>query len=127
MKRTTRFVVFFAVAALAAFVLIRTMGAQQDAMPFDQTVWTDDDAIYQEPNPRRLMADDVMKNHLRTGMSRQDVIALLGKPTDAPHFQDRDLVYWLGSEGGFISIDSSWLVLDLGETGTVEKFELVTD
>lgn len=127
MKRPARLVVLLAVAALAAFVLIWTMGAQQASMPFDRAVWTNEETIRTQPDLRRSMANDVMDKYLKTGMRRQDVIALLGEPSDAPHFQDRDLVYWLGSEGGFISIDSAWLVIDLDETGAVAGFEKVTD
>jgi len=127
MKRTARLVVLLAVVALAAFALVRTMDPQQASMPFEPAMWADEEALRQRPNLRRSMANDLMDNHLSKGMSRQDVIALIGHPTDTGHFQDRDLVYRLGDEGGYISVDSAWLVIDLDEAGKVTGFETVTD
>jgi len=127
MKRTARLVVLLAVVALAAFVLVRTMGAQQASMPFERTMWADEETLRKQPNLRRSMVNDLMNTHLTKGMSRQDVIALIGHPTDTSHFQDRDLVYRLGDEGGYISVDSAWLVIDLDAAGKVTGFETVTD
>lgn len=127
MKRTTLTVVFLIFAGLMSVVFMRHTDSQAAFIPFDQSIWTDDEAIHRLPNPRRLMIEDVLSNHLKAGMTRQEVITLLGKPTETPHFRDRDLVYWLGNEEGYVSIDSAWLVIDLDGTDAVEGFEKVTD
>lgn len=47
---------------------------------FDREVWVDNSDMEDTSNPRAWMVQDVMKNHLRTGMSRKAVLDLLGKP-----------------------------------------------
>lgn len=102
-------------------------GEAQMAAEFDKQRWNDDISIHQEPYPRRQMVDDVMTNHLAVGQSRAEVIERLGEPTDTPYFKDFDLVYWLGAEKGYISVDSLWLVIKLDAEGRVSQFELAND
>jgi hypothetical protein len=47
---------------------------------FDKQVWIDNPDVVDTSNPRAWMVEDVMKNHLRPGMSRKAVLDLLGKP-----------------------------------------------
>ena len=94
---------------------------------FDSATWTDEEAIYETPHPRLAMIEDVMENHLKIGQSRDEVVALLGDPTDTPYFSDRGMVYWLGDEQKAISVDSAWLAIDLDAEGKVSGFEVVTD
>lgn len=44
---------------------------------FDRKIWNKTDGGY---NLREPMVDDIIKNHLYTGMKYTDVIKLLGKP-----------------------------------------------
>jgi len=55
------------------------------------------------------------------------VVDLLGEPPPTEYFKGWDLVYRLGMERGFISIDSEWLVLRLAPGGRVAEARLVTD
>ena len=50
---------------------------------FDQKVWLENNSteFTDTKNPRIYMVDDVMKNHLKIGMKKEDVIKVLGKPT----------------------------------------------
>ncbi len=52
---------------------------------------------------------------------------MLGEPPSTGYFSDWDLVYRLGMERGFISIDSEWLVTRLGPDGRVVQARIVTD
>lgn len=126
--------------ALAAIVLVvagaaffgmtfnMTLEAQSPMQkPFDAAVWADEEAIYETPHPRLAMVEDVIAHHLGVGQSREEVIALLGPPTDTPYFADRGMVYWLGDEQKSISVDSAWLVIDFDDKGAVSAFEVVTD
>jgi hypothetical protein len=73
------------------------------------------------------MADRLVAQDTLWGMTRSDVVKQLGEPSDEGYFRQRDLVYWLGPERGFMSIDSEWLVLRLGRDGRVTEFRIVRD
>ncbi|WP_143080191.1 hypothetical protein [Hymenobacter arizonensis] len=47
---------------------------------FNQEVWIDNPEMSDTRNPRAKMVGDLMQNHLKTGMSREAVLNLLGKP-----------------------------------------------
>ena len=47
---------------------------------FDRGRWIDNPEMSDTRNPRARMVDDLMHNHLKPGMSRNDVLTLLGKP-----------------------------------------------
>lgn len=59
--------------------------------------------------------------------SRSELIALLGAPSNAGYFRDRDYVYWLGNERSLFSTDSEWLVVDVDASGRVSHYEVVWD
>ena len=98
----------------------------QQKMSFDRSVWLDELAIRDEPYPRQQMLSDLLANHITMGMTRSDIVYLLGEPTETTHFQSYDLVYWVGSEPGLISIDSEWLVFDF-EDDILVDYRRVTD
>jgi outer membrane protein assembly factor BamE (lipoprotein component of BamABCDE complex) len=61
-------------------------------------------------------------------MTREEVVSLLGTPTETNYFPEHDLVYWLGSEGGYFSLDSEWwLAIKFGRNGRVSKTALVRE
>jgi len=76
---------------------------------------------------RLRMADDLVDNNKLIGLTRQEVVARLGEPPKTEYFKEFDVVYYLGPERGFISIDSEWLVLKLGPDGRVERAAIVHD
>lgn len=76
---------------------------------------------------RGCMVDDLLDRNELRGMTRADVIALIGAPDTSDYFKEYDLVYWLGPERGLIGIDSEWLVMKLDGAGRVISAELVTD
>ena len=51
---------------------------------FDKKIWLTHDTMKEIENPRMKMTDDLLKNHLKKGMTKAEVIKLLGKP-----FSDR--------------------------------------
>ena len=93
--------------------------------PFDPVAWHDPIRVKQ--GVRLGTADRLVGSGTSRGETRQDVIKLLGDPSDEGYFREWDLVYWLGPERGFISIDSEWLVVRLGRDGRVIECRIVRD
>ena len=73
------------------------------------------------------MVDDLLERYELRGMTRAEVVALIGEPPKSDFFRSYDLVYWLGPERGLIGIDSEWLVMKLDANRRVTSVELVTD
>ena len=82
-------------------------------------------------DPIRLrMVDDLLHRHRLRGMTRAEVVSLLGTPETnySNYFRDYDLVYWLGSEGGYLSLNSEWLLaIKFSGNGRVSKTALVRE
>ena len=73
------------------------------------------------------MVDSLLRQHNFIGKSRGEVVALIGEPDNTSYFREYDMVYRLGMERGFISIDSEWLVLRLDTNQVVTEFRIVRD
>ncbi len=73
------------------------------------------------------MVDDLLRQNRLVGITRTEVVALLGTPAQTGYFREYDLVYWLGPERGLFSIDSEWLVMRTDSLGRVTEAKLVTD
>jgi hypothetical protein len=95
-------------------------------LPFTLTLW-DVPLSGTVLNTRQRVADRLVSTHRLVGMSRPEVIRLLGEPTDTDKFRDHSLVYVLGPERGFISIDHEWLLVDMGASNSVESVVVVRD
>lgn len=95
-------------------------------LPFDRAVWNSKPSGLDDFR-RHRMADELVEQRSLIGLSRDQVLAMLGEPTKTSHFRDFDLVYVLGDERGWISIDSEWLVMRLDADGHVSTAELVRD
>jgi hypothetical protein len=98
----------------------------RNRLSFESAEWK---ASLARPNdPVRLrMIDDLLKHKRLQGMAEEEVISLLGKPPKTDYFRDYQLVYWLGPERGFISIDSEWLAVRLGSDHRVTETRIVRD
>jgi len=93
---------------------------------FDAVAWKADDRSF--TNAVRIqMVDDLLRRHSFRGMTREQVVAIVGEPDKTEYFKERDLVYWLGPERGFISIDSEWLVFRLDSQKKVTDLRIVRD
>ena len=89
-------------------------------LPFDRVVWNAEVEDIEDFR-RHRMADWLVEKRRLLGMSRSEAISMLGEPTVTSHFREFDLVYVLGNERGWISIDSEWLLLRLDNTGHVSR------
>jgi hypothetical protein len=91
---------------------------------FDPSLWSNS----RTPESVRLgMADDLIRTRMLLGLTRHEVVALLGEPPKTEYFEEFDLIYYLGPERGFMGIDSEWLVLKLGPEGRVNRATIARD
>jgi len=91
---------------------------------FDPSLWGNSHTL---ASVRLRMADDLVDNKKLIGLMRQEVVARLGEPPKTEYFKEFDLVYYLGPERGFMSIDSEWLVMKLGPDGRVVRATIARD
>jgi hypothetical protein len=96
------------------------------SLPFDRTVWNAE-AEGIDDFRRHRMADWLLKQRRLVGMSRAEIVSMLGDPTETSHFREYDLVYVLGNERGWMSIDSEWLLMRLDDSGRVSMAEIGRD
>ncbi len=86
--------------------------------PFDRELWLSYDKS-SDPRIRAHMYDDLRKNHLKIGMSRKEVLKLLGKPA----LDHSGILYYdLGPDA--IGIDTDRLVIELDESGRIKRVGL---
>jgi hypothetical protein len=89
--------------------------------------WTDSAAVYGRQQIRSCIVGNLRRTQKLRGMSRAEIVALLGEPRPTEYFSEFDLVYWVGRERGLVGIDSEWLVFRLDSKGRVIEHRLVTD
>lgn len=89
-------------------------------IPFDSAKWQNEELVNSRSPVRICMVDDLLKKHNLAGMTKENLITLLGVPPQTGYFGNYDFVYWLGPERGFISIDSEWLVIKFENNKVIE-------
>ncbi len=92
---------------------------------FDADGWKQSEEV--EGSPRLAMVDSLIESRKLEGKTQDEILALLGPPTDTSYFTDWDAVYWLGPERGWLRLDSEWLVLRFDDKGRVFEYQLVRD
>jgi hypothetical protein len=78
-------------------------------------------------NSRYRVADGLELTGRLSGMSKSDVLSLLGPPPPTDKFGNHGLVYVLGPERSWISLDYEWLLVDFDSTGRVSTVTVVSD
>ncbi|MBP2000140.1 amino acid transporter [Paenibacillus shirakamiensis] len=103
-------------------VLFTKLSMNEQASHFSQNRWIHD------LESRVYMVDDLVANYNLKGMTKQQVTQLLGKQTEPAYFaQDDNVVYRLGMERGFFSIDNERLVLSLDAHNKVADLQILRD
>lgn len=80
--------------------------------------------------PCLCMVDDLMESGTLDGLTREEVINLLGTPHSKGFpggAEDCKINYHLGPERGFLRIDSEWLIIDFDEDGKVKRYGIYRD
>jgi hypothetical protein len=113
------------VTFLAGAVAYGFMTGYLPVRPFDSDRWKQAERL--DDQVRVQMIDHLVWSGKLDGLSRGELVALLGAPSNAGYFRDRDYVYWLGNERSLFSIDSEWLVVDVDASGRVSHYEVVRD
>lgn len=93
---------------------------------FVQSQWMDTALVRSKLAVRGCMVDDLLERHELRGMTRAQVVGLIGEPDTTRDLPEYDLVYWLGPQRGLIGTDSEYLVMKLDKTHRVTSVELVT-
>lgn len=99
---------------------------------FDAELWRNQEKVERDTMwpPRLCMVDDLMSSGRLDGLTRKQVVELLGPPHDKSFpagAKNADIHYYLGPERGYIRIDSEWLLITFGDTGTVNRYWLYRD
>ena len=105
------------VALVAASIFL--VGCERRA--FDREAWIS--ANVDASHTRKQMVKDLLQRHSLKGMTRAEVIALLGPAERTDKWAGYDLVYVLGPHG----IDFDWLIIKLGPDGKVRDHAIVSD
>lgn len=128
-KRSLRFALL---APILAILALLGTGAwflfdysKRGQLPFDSETWQS--AQSRSNDIRVRMVDDLLRRYSFQGMTRNQVTAIIGEPDKTEYFRNCDLVYWLGPERGFISIDSEWLVFRLDGDKKVAECRVLSD
>lgn len=86
------------------------------------------DRWLEDEGNRVYMIDDLLAKHKLVGKPKEEIIKLLGKPTETSRFEEMNqTVYYLGDERGFIPIDSEWLILQFNSDNQVVECKLYKD
>jgi hypothetical protein len=93
---------------------------------FVQSQWMDTTLSRSKLAVRGCMVDDLLEQHELRGMTRAQVVALIGEPDKVRDLPEYDMVYWLGPERGLIGTDSEYLVMKLDKSSRVTSVELIT-
>lgn len=127
MKRTLKIVVVIgtlcavAVVGWYAFVFIVVTDKPFYDSAFDQRTWHKN---YDNPapdNPRAEMVGDLIGNYLKPGMTRREVMQLLGKPDRRD--ERRFISYLIGMQG--FASDPGQLEIEFSDEKKVVKYYLV--
>ena len=98
---------------------------------FDAEVWNQSE----ESDARVYMADALIRDKALIGLTKAQVVELLGKPfpreADGSTFPagayGSDIHYKLGNARGFLAIDWEWLMITFGEDEKVDRCWIYED
>lgn len=86
---------------------------------FNQDRWLNNE------EKRVHMVDDFMQKYKLIGKSNEEITQLLGTPTETRNEEEGVItLYYLGTERGFIPIDSERLILQFDRDGRVLKYKV---
>jgi hypothetical protein len=121
-------IVIGAYAARRAYVGARSQLSESRCdghTAFVRAQWMDTTMARGKLAVRGCMVDDLLDRHELRGMTRAQVVALIGDPDTVRDLPGYDLVYWLGPQRGLIGTDSEYLAMKLDRSNRVTSVELI--
>jgi outer membrane protein assembly factor BamE (lipoprotein component of BamABCDE complex) len=107
----------YLLSTVASLVLLFAFGCQP-SVKFDSAKWKQDNGV--ENPERNLMADDLVNSHKLIGMSREQMLTLLGKPS--PIVDTKDTYYKLSEKyEGIDLVLQSNLIITFGKDSVINK------
>lgn len=77
------------------------------------------------PKERVHIVDDMLMENKLQGKTKKEIIDLLGMPTENEYFSKPNrIVYYLGLERNFISIEHEWLIIILDDEGKCVEYKI---
>ena len=96
-------------------------------MPFESAKWKDKSRIESGDSIRYQMMGDLLKQYEFYGMSRDEVVSLLGESDRVDGFGKGSMAHWLASRRSLTGRGSVWMVLTTEQQPKVTGFEVVKD
>jgi hypothetical protein len=116
------------VLVLIVLLLVVRYTIYSAPLPFVESWWNANNYEWNDSlHKRARIADRLISSDALIGKSRTEIVQMLGEPPPPEYFREWDMVYNLGAERGFISIDSEWLVIRLGSTGNATQATILRD
>jgi hypothetical protein len=114
--------VIFKVVPIILYIFLTSCGVKDKE--FNKTTWNDrDDFFYKN---REIMVNDLIKNHLKKGMTYSELVDLIGKPENYGNLKPRTIGYELSVDYG-IDIDpikSKILIIELAGDSTILDYKV---
>lgn len=98
-------------------------------MAFDKSVWDADRRWGENPNARinmrAFMIDDLMSHQLRKGMTKAQVISILGESNHLDYRGANQFMYYLGYTCGPLCLDPDFFAVEFDGQDKVIDFRIV--
>lgn len=126
LRRPLLWVTWVVVTPIFYFMVLRVtldLFFNAPSTTFDKELWLVNE------KERATMVGDLMSKKILDAKSREQVIDLLGEPTDSVEYFQKshpDLIYYVGPETGINGVDSEWLLIWF-ENDTVSKYLVMRD
>jgi hypothetical protein len=92
---------------------------------FDSAVWKQVERA--DDYSRLHMIEHLNLSGQLDGITRNELVALLGPSDDTNYFSEWDYVYWLGPQRSLFGLDSEWLVIRIDRNDRVAEYRVVAD
>lgn len=111
-----------------AFLLLITLELLEEILffyniKFDEGLWKDKNSTLGKRSPRQRMLKNLLKKHKLNGMTKQEVLSLLGQPEDNIT-TEQELNYELGTSRGFFAVSTDILSIEFDQKDVAVSFRI---